>query len=385
MHEIRPKVLIDDEYVSQEAYTLDLDLPTTGLLSTLFLRVKAKTVLTGDCPSPWLKYLISSISVNQAGQAALNAAPPEVFQADYYYKTGKMPHFGYQQPGGDTAIIEEIIPILFGEKVDDPDYYVDLSRLSDPKLSVTYNLAETDHVASTVWDTSYYPKFTVLANLFQGVGVSPAKGYYSLRQIEGYTPANSQKKFVELKGARPIKRLYVQNDKLDPTIELLHLVDRARIWGSNETYIPFDLEIVPWEDLIKELFGLCNIKATIGYVKGGQTMDTGIDRQIFWNMKHHGVTPYIYRLTIGAGRKGYIYCFKIEDGSADTTARNADFDITGLLPFGIAPVDMPGMLGLEHLDPTAYAPVFLELDHAVNAGDYSAPMKIHVEDLVTSY
>lgn len=382
MPPIRPKVLVDQEYVSQTKYTLDLDLPTTGLLSSLFLKTKAKTVLTGDCPSPWLKYLISSISVNQAGQAALNAAPPEAFQADYFYKTGKMPIRGYQQPGGDVAIVDEVVPILFGEKVDDPEYYVDLSKLNDPKLSVTYDLAETDHVASTIWDTGYFPRFTVLANLFQEGEVPASKGYYSLRQIEGYTPSNSQKKKVELKGTRPIKRLYVQNDKLDPSVELLHLVDRARLWGSNEAWIPFDLETIPWEDLIQELFGLCNVKATVGYAKGGQSLDACIDRQIFWDAKHHGVTPYIYRATVGAGRKAYLYCFKIEDGSADTTARVVDFNFTGLLPWSIAPVDMPGMLGIDHLDPTDHAPIFLELWHAVNAGDYSAPMKIHIEDLV---
>ena len=382
MHIVRPKVLIDEEYKAQTKYTLDLDLPTTGILSSLFLKTRAKTVLTGDCVSPWLKYLISSISVNQAGQAALNAAPPEVFQADYFYKTGKMPIRGYQQPGGETAIVDEVVPILFGEKVDDPEHYVDLSKLNDPKLSVTYDLAETDHVGSTIWDTTYYPRFTVLANLFQGPGIPASKGYYSLRQIEGYTPANSEKHMLELKGARPIRRLYVQYDELDPSVELLHLVDRARIWGSNESWIPFDLETVPWEELILELFGLCNVKATIGYAKGGQTLDTCIDRQIFWDVKHHGVTPYIYRATVGAGRKGYLYCFKIEDGSADTTARAVDYDFTGLLPWSIAPVDMPGMLGRDHLDPTENAPVFLELDHTVNAGDYAAPMKIHIEDLV---
>ena len=379
---IRPKVLVDQEFVSQTKYTLDLDLPTTGILSTLFLKTKAKTVATGDCPSPWLKYLISSVSINQAGQAALNAAPPEAFQADYYYKTGKMPMSGYQRPGGVGTIIDEVIPILFGEKVDDLDHYVDLSKLNDPKLSVTYDLAETDHVGSTIWDTAYYPRFTVLANLFQGPAIPASKGYYSLRQIEGYTPANSEKHKLELKGARPIKRLYVQYDELDPSIELLHLVDRARIWGANESWIPFDLEIIPWEDLIQELFGLCNVKGHIGRAKGSQTVDTGVDRRIAWDVKTPNVDTFHAKILAGAGRKGTLHYVTISDGNLSTTVQGLDFDYTGLLPWSIAPIDMPGMLGLDHLDPTEYAPVFLELDHAVNAGDYDAPMNIHISDLV---
>ena len=382
MPTIRPKIIVDKEYVSQTKYTIDLDLPATGLLSTLFLKTTAKTVLTGDCPSPWIKYLISSISVNQGGQAALNAAPPEAFQADYYYKTRKMPQRGYQRPGGVGAIIDEVTPILFGEKVDDLDHYIDLSDFSDPKLSVTYDLAKTDHVGSTIWDTGYYPRFTVLTDLLQGPGIPASKGYYSLRQIEGYTPANSQKKLVELKGKRPIKRVYVQLDRLDCAWELLHLVDRARIWGSNESWIPFDLETLAWEELIRELYGLCQVKACVIYVKGGQTFDSCVDREISWKVKSSANEDALFRAYGTAGRKGYLMCRLISTGGADTTVRQVDYDFTGLLPWSIAPIDMPGMLGIDHLDPTVNAPVFLELDHPVNAGDYVAPMKIHIEDLV---
>lgn len=382
MPKLRPKILVDEEYVSQTQYTIDLDLPTTGLLSSLFLKVRAKTTTTGLCPSPCVKYLVSSISVNQAGQAALNAAPPEVFQADYYYKTGKMPPRGYERPGGDGAIVDEVVPILFGEKVDDPKHYIDLSTLNDPKLSVTYNLAETDHVASTIWNTAYYPRFTVLANLFQGAEIPASEGYYSLRQIESYTPVDSEKRKTELKGARLIKRLYIQFDKLDPGYELLHSIDRARLWGANESWIPFDLETIPWLELIRELYGLCNVKGHIAYAKGSQTVDTGVDRRIAWDVKTPNVNTLHALIAGGAGRKGTLRFVTISDGNLSTAIQGIDFDYTGLLPCSIAPVDMPKMLGVDHLDPTENAPVFLELEHTSNAATMGGPVRIHIEDLV---
>ena len=382
MPTIRPKVLVDHEYVSQTKYTIDLDLPTTGLLSTLFLKTTAKTLTTGDCPSPWLKYLINSISVNQAGQAALNAAPPEAFQADYFYKTGRMPQRGYQRPGGVGSIIDEVVPILFGERVDDPDHYIDLGTLSDPKLSVSYDLAETDHAGSTVWDTSYYPRFTVLANLFQGPEIPASKGYYSLRQIEGYTPVNSEKHMLELKGKRPIKRLYVQYDALDCNEELLHLVDRVRVWGANESWIPFDLEIWPWEELIRELFGICRVTAYVAFVKGGQTMDLAVDKSLGSSVEIPQTDDRTAELRDAAGRRATVRLLVTSAGTESTDVIAGEYDIKGLLPWSVAPIDMPRMLGVDHLDPTVNAPVFLELDHTVNAGDYSAPMKIHISDLV---
>lgn len=381
----RPKVLIDKEYVSQTKYTIDLDLPTTGLLSTLFLKTTAKTTTTGNCAFPHVKRLISSVSVNQAGQAALNAAPPEVFQADYYYKTGKMPQCGYQRPGGDGAIIDETIPIMFGEKVDDPNYYIDLAKLNDPKLSVTYDLTTLDHAGSTIWDTAYYPRFTVLADLLQGAGLPASKGYYSLRQIESYTPVNSEKRKIELKGARPIRRLYVQLDKLIPNAELLHLVDRCRIWGANESWIPFDLEVIPWEELIRELYGICEVTAVIAYAKGAQTLDMAIDKSLGAVAEVTQTLDRRAAVRDAAGRRATFLLFVPSTGLASTDVVQAEYMFKGLLPWSVAPVDMPGMLGIEHLDPAVSAPVFLELDHAVNAGDYSAPMRIHIEDLVTTY
>lgn len=382
MATIRPRKVVDDEYVSQTSYTIDLDLPTTGLLSTLFLKVRAKTVLTGDCPSPWLKYLISSISVNQAGQAALNAAPPEVFQADYYYKTGKMPKRGYQRPHGVEAEVFEDVPILFGEKVDDPEYYIDLSKVDDPKLSVTYDLAEKDHKGNTIWDTTYYPRFTILTNLFQGPEIPASKGYYSLRQIESYTPVNNQKKYVELKGARPVKRLYIQYDGLDPSEELLHLVDRARIWGANEAWIPFDLEIEPWEDLIREMYGICEVAAVVSYAKGGNTLDMCVDKSLGGVVEVMQTLDRIAELKDAAGRRATFLLFVPSTGLASTDIVQVEYMLSGLLPWSVGIIDMPKMLGLDHLDPTENTPVFLELDHTVNAGDYAAPMRIHISDLV---
>jgi len=382
MPRIRPKVLVDEKYESQTSYTINLDLPDTGRLSTLFLKVKAKTATTGNAPNPWMKYLISSVSVNEGGQAALNAAPPEVFAADFYYKTGRMPQMGFQRPGGDGALVDEVIPIMFGEKINDPDHYIDLAKLSDPKLSVTYNLAETDHTAQTLWNTAYYPRFTVFANLFQGVGIPASKGFYSLRQSELWTPANSEKHLFEVKGPRPVKRLYMQQDTLMPNEEFLHLVNRVRLWGDNEGIIPFDMEAWPYTELIRELYGICEVDAYVPYAKGGQGIDIVTDRFLGGTVKLP-VTPTVQaHIQNAAGRYGTFKCITSSSGGASTAVLQAELNIKGLAPWSVYPIDMEKMLGMEHLRPEEFAPMFLELEHASNAGDYSASMRIHTQDLV---
>ena len=378
---IRPYKIIDDEYTEQSKYTIDLDLPTSGILSTLMLMVKARTATTGVVAGPWIKYLISSVSLNQAGQAFLNAAPPEAFQADAYYKTGRMARRGYQVMGGAASEVIEEVPILFGEGVNDLEHTIDLSKLNDPKLSVTYDLATTGPTGETCWATGYYPRFTVIAHLLQGAGIPASKGYHSLRQIESYTPADSEKHKLELKGARPIRRIYCALDLDNPCYGWIHSLDEVLLHGDNMQWVPFDMMCDDWQELIRDLFGLCEVKAEVYYAKGGYVVDTCVDRRMHLDINSPYDEANIYRAYGGSGRTIALKQTVIADGTHPEDVARLTYDFAGICPWSIQPIDMPKMLGMDHLDPTEHAPVYLELDHVSNASDIGGPVKIYIEDL----
>lgn len=382
---VRPKKIVDREYVSQSSYTLDIDLPNAGILSSLILRVHAITTETGQAPCPWAKYLISSVSVNQAGQAALNATRPEVFQADYYYKTGKFPRRGFNPLTSTATEVIEDIPILFGEKLVDLDHTIDLSRLNDPKLSVTYDTSATDVVGATIWDTDEYPQFDVIAHLIEGVGIPVSRGYHSLRQIESYTPVNSQKKYVELKGGRPIKRLYTQLDITQPYFGTRHTLDRVKLWGSNEAWVPLDLEVEDWYKLVKETYGLCDVEGIVYYARGGGRIDTCVDGVTHLAAEAPFEGLHIFRAQRGSARDAALVQILISDGTLCNDTITASYHFRGIAPWTVMPVDMDKMLGMEYLDPTDHAPVFLELDHVSGAAGVGGPMRVHIEDLATTY
>lgn len=383
MPSIRPYKIIDDKYVSQSKYTIDLDLPTSGILSSLMLMVKAQTVDTGECGCPWIKYLISSISVNQAGQAFLNAAPPEAFQSDAYYKTGKMPRRGYEVMGEEASEIIEEVPILFGDHLNDMEHTIDLATLNDPKLSITYDLAATGPNGKTVWDatTPYYPRFTVIAHLLQGAGIPASKGYQSLRQIESYTPVNSEVHKLELKGARPIKRLYLALDKKHPHFGWIHSASEIRLWGDNEAWVPFLLKIDDWYELMRDIYGLCRMNAHVYYVKGGTHVDSCVDKRVYLNANSLH-TSLLHRAHGGSGRIVNINELNTVDGTVSSTVLQSQYDFKGYVPWTTGVIDMEKMLGLEKLDPTLHAPVFLELTHVANAEAIGGPVNIYVSDLV---
>jgi len=382
MPTIRPYKIIDDEYVDQESYTIDLDLPTSGILSSLMLMVKARTETTGVCPSPWLKYLISSVSVNQAGQAFLNADRPEAFQADAWYKTGRMPRRGYEVMGGAAGEIIEEVPILFGDHLNDMEHTIDLSKLNAPKLSVTYDLATTGLVGETVWDTTYRPRFTVIAHLIQGAGIPASKGYHSLRQIESYTPSNSQEKKIELKGARPIKRIYAQLDKTACEYGWIHSLDQIKLWGDNEAWVPFLQKTDDWYELIRDIYGLCRVNAFVYYVKGGCITDTAVDKRVYLHATAPSSNSVILRPYGGSGRNCQMKEIAIENASEPSTVNRAQYDFVGYTPWTTGVIDMEKMLGMDYLDPEDHAPIYLELDHVSNAAAIGGPVRIHIEDLV---
>lgn len=380
---LRPKVLVDDDFVDQTAATINLDLPTAGKLSTLWLGVKAKTATSGGETSAFIKYLISSISVNQGGQAFLNAAPPEVFQADYWAKTGKFPQVGKHLAEDASENIEEIVPILFGDHVNDLEHYIDLSKLSDPKLSVTYDLAATGPNSGTLWDTTFKPKFTVVADLMSDAGLPPSKGYYSLRQQATYTPTDAQKKLHELKGTRPIRNIMFQFDRKSLHYGLYSSIDNLKIYGDNEAWVPFDLDDRELHLLHRRVHGLCEVTGKFDYVYPGANMDMVVDYKEVHGIIQTDVQNELCTIVGGSGRQGPVRAFVSGDniGGASTTLA-AYFRFLGYYPWSIYNIDVKKMLGMEFLDPSTHMPVYFEVDHVSNAATIGGPVAIHVQDLV---
>lgn len=381
MPKLRTKVLVDDETESQESYTMHLDLPSAGKLSTLWLGVKANSVVESGETSAFIKYLVSSISVNQGGQAALNAAPPEVFQADYWAKTGKWPQCGKHLGEDASENIEEIVPIMFGEVVNDPNHYIDLSKMSDPKLSVIYDTGGTGPNSGELWRDGYYPKFTVVADLMSGPDLPPSKGYHSLRQKAQYTPADSQIKKLELRGSRPIRNILFQFDRKSLHYGVYSSIDGLKLDGKNGEYVPFDLDDRELHLLHRRAHGLCEVTGKFDYVYVGANMDAVVDYR-----EANGIVSTdnenVWAMPVGgSGRQLPIRKFESGADPADLTTITAYFRFLGYYPWSIFNLDIPKMLGLESLKPDEHDPLFFEIDHVSNAATIGGPVKIHTVEL----
>lgn len=382
MPTIRPRVVADEVYESQTSYTIDIDLPTSGILSTLWLIVRMISEGDGSYASPYLRNLISSISVNQAGQNALNAARPNHFAADYFYKTGKMPRMGMRWMG-DAGEIEEVVPILFGDHPRDLEHTIDLAELSDPKLAVTYDTAGTDTEGLSIWDETEYPNFTVIADLIEGEGIPASKGYQSLRQVETYNPANSEIHKLELKGSRPIKTIYLQGDHTALDYRANQYIDKIRIHGENESWVPFSMDFERYKEYIHALYGNCEVQLEQADFMTDRIMDGVIEERMMTQIELKNsltVQGYCYG---GSGRVFSVMNYTMSSGAQDVNAQWGYYYGKGLAPWSVYPIDFKKLMNMEHLDPTIHKPVYLELEHTSDAATTQpGPMRIALLDLV---
>lgn len=383
MGTIRPYKVVDDEYSSNASYTLDIDLPDKGRFSYMNLIVKANQDTDGYGGGPIIKTLISKVSISEGGQSHLNSAPPEAFQADFYYKTGQVWREG-REKWQDADEVTSTIPIMFGESIADPYYGVDLAKMNDPQLSITYNTGGTGLDALTPFEATYYPRFTPIIYLQEGVW--PAlQGYQSLRQIEKYTPSNSQEKKIELKGGRPIKRVYAQYDKTEPNYNFAQCVSTGKLWGDNERYKPFEFKALRWLEIIRDVYGYCTFPYEVYYCLHDANMDCIVGHvQSIEGHVHYG--GWYMDPALSSGRSFQPMYYQISDGVVQTgVATTCSFIITGLVPWDIVPIDAPNMLGMEWLDPTQNAPMYLELDHTSTAGTITGDIKVHIADKAVQY
>lgn len=382
MATIRPRVVADAVYKSQASYTIDIDLPTSGILSTLWLIARMQTEADGSYGAPFLRNLISSISLNQAGQNALNAARPNHFAADYYYKTGMMPRMG-QRWMGDDGEIEEVVPILLGDHPRDLEHTIDLSKLSDPQLSVTYDTAGTDISGVSIWDEGEYPNFTVIADLIEGAGIPVSKGYQSLRQVETYNPANSEIHKLELKGERPIKTIYIQGDHPGCGYRMNQYVDKLRIHGENESWVPFSMTFERFKDYLQMLYGNCKVNYEQIDFKTDAVLDTVVEERLMTEIELKNtqtIQGYVYG---GSGRNAATMMITMSTGAQTATPQWGYYHGVGLAPWSVYAIDFKKLMNMDYLDPTVHKPVYLELEHTSNAATTQpGPMRLAVLDLV---
>ena len=176
-----------------------VDLRTTDPITAIrlqFFRTNGAT----SCLDNRLNDVITKIELVDGSDQLLSLTLKEA-QALEFRRTGKMPYMrpGEKADGGQ----EESVLLLFGRKLWDPEYYMDLTKFRNPQLKITTNIAAVAAASATAFLTGSLKVTIDLLTIQEGA--VDAKGFMMAKNIYGFTSGTSGDEHIDM----PIDYPYV--------------------------------------------------------------------------------------------------------------------------------------------------------------------------------
>lgn len=355
-----------------------IDLPKTGLLSGLELRVWGTNGSGTDKPDVWLHNRLKKIELIVNGSKVIKSLSGDQLLADMLYK--KTPHYSHDMKNMHAASAEEFFFINLGRHYHDLDYMLDLSQVNDPELRIDYDFGMTSHNGwSNGVAMSAAPYFSLVPHLLRDAPTSP-KGYIKTSEVARFTSSGSKKENMELPTGPVYANLYLQifYASHSLTVDL----DKVELNIDNDKLIPFRVGV---QDLLAELvrkYGLFTMIQQF-YVTGGQVyphplevgrldgeIGAGVDAEICRTDLWGNISPVPLRLT--------------STGAASTASPNATLIYVGCLPFSVAAIPI---FDLEDertwINSRELGDLWLRVEET--SGAASSTPKLLADEVVTSY
>ena len=236
--ELRSTAVVSDSGTE----TIDLDVldPITELV--VYLKLTNHTSHNiGKTPTS----IISSIEIVDGGTVYASLSGSAVAAA-YFYETGNYPVHGYHEIASWGQDV--YLPLRFGRFLGDPARNLDVARMRNPQLKVTW-AKDTLHATGTV-------QLGVRARVM--TDVAGAGAALLTKAVRAFTTAGSGVESTELPTDYPIRRLFIQPWALLTPPH--YVLSRFKMDCDAGKYIPFDLDIYQWLGLTEPEGGFCTVR-----------------------------------------------------------------------------------------------------------------------------
>ena len=243
-----------------------IDLPRSGLLSGIEFRFWGTPGSTTGSPDCWFHDFLTKIEVIVNGSKVVKSFEGTQLVADMLYK--KTPLYGHGMKNNAGTSAEEFFYINFGRFYHDLDYMLDLSKVNDPELRLTYNFDLTGHDGWTTKGEALAatPYYSVIPHIVRDYPGAP-KGYIKTSEVYRFTSGNSKKENMKLPIGPVYANLYLQC--FYKSHGLGYDVDKVELNINNDAIIPFRVGVLELEAEIVRKYGLFEISQEV-YLTGGQ-------------------------------------------------------------------------------------------------------------------
>jgi len=374
--------LVDARSLTGTSGTETVDLPESGLLSSMEIRFDAKASETDVSMMVGPVDALTKIEVVHMGTQVVKSFNGRVARGIGFLDDGKI------MPQKKATELSETqwayVPINFGTRFKDTEYALDLSKLTDPKLKVQWDCTLTDPVTGYGFHSTPVATLSVITHTIREPIVTP-KGFIKSSQVKEYTLTQDSIEDVKFPLGNPFRRIMVRAYDYDTTN------------GVYWNYIPSDLlelivldindgEIKPVqlrrEDFINSYlreYGLCTYGEPACF-----SVAHYIDRHLgyVWSMQAEGGSTA--NIINCAGAKGPWCAVYVHDhaGNADDLDQFRSWMATGVLFESLIPIGLDRD-GMENLLVTRdLSSVKLHLT-AYSTITYTSKAEVYLEELVT--
>ena len=269
----RDSVLVYRETQASDASTKTIDLDLVDPVSALYLEFEAVNGTTSN-EDNFISDVVTKIEIVD-GSEVLASLRMNQLEALHFYKLGKSPVLFPSEWGAGAQ--RHGAYLLFGRKLWDQEFAINLLQFKNPQLKITWNLAAVTPVSATTAFATGTFKLTVVAKVMEEFA-SPGK-YLMPKELESFTSSSSSgaEERKELPTDYPYRMLMTRHylEGYDP----LEITSDLKLTADADKYIAFNRKLRQLDAEALSRFGEIvlthNIyRATGGVIRGLCQMET---------------------------------------------------------------------------------------------------------------
>ena len=355
-----------------------VDLPKTGLLSGLELRVYGTCGVGADKPDVWLHDRLKKIEVIVNGSKVVKSLAGNQLLADMLYK--KTPIYGHDVKNISGGMCEELFYINFGRRYHDPEFMLDLSRVNDPELRIDYDFGLT---SQNGWANgvamSVAPSYSLVPHILREPTVEP-RGYIKTSEVARFTSGGAKVENMRLPMGPMYANLYLQIWYASHGLGID--LSKVELNINNDKIIPLRLGIQELEAEIVRKYGLFEVSEW-AILKGGQAYPFPLEAGHVAGLVGNAEDAMFAFSNLWANL-GIPYFMTVSSGAVDTGNHGVHMVTRGAFPFSVAAIPI---FDLEDestwLNSAELGDLWLRVEEAAAAAT-SIP-KLIADEVVTAY
>jgi len=225
----------------------------------------------------WMSDVVTKIEIIDGSDVLLSLSLKQA-QALQAYKTGKMPYINWEEAADGTG--KDEVMLLFGRHLWDGEYYLDLTKFSNPQLKITTDEDVIRAMGAEGWLSGSF-KVSITAFII-AEGAEAAKAFFMQKEVYNFTAATSGDEHIDLPRDYPYVGLMLSSTLRGSDCH--ELVSKMKVSCDSDKFVPMDQYTKFYQEQHENLVDPFMVRALL-FRKNGET----VNFPVYYNPRFTGV------------------------------------------------------------------------------------------------